>query len=86
MERVARSKESDEERDDRALEKSCCGFGPGLTIFIINEFLDERHVGTSTGPIRSSPKNNGQGWVGTLMWKKISGEQWKSLSSILVGL
>ena len=37
-------------------------------------------------PIRSSQKNNGEGCVGTLMWSDLSGEQWKSLSSILLGL
>ena len=40
----------------------------------------------SEEPIRSSQKNNGEGCVGTLMWSDLSGEQWKSLSSILLGL
>ena len=40
----------------------------------------------SEEPIRSSQKNNGEGWVGTVMWLNLSGEQWKSLSSILLGL
>ena len=60
--------------------------GYWLTIFIMDEYLNERHFGMSSGPIRSSQKNKGKGAVGTLMWTKVSGEQWKSLSSILLGL